>query len=196
MKARHLILLVSFGTFVMVGGQRATAGDKNGNTPIPTGQFSSSIMGSLAICVDPTTFANEPCSTTGALAVPLSFTGMGYTTRDEKGGCHARTEMSSPLPPSAFAPVVDSTVHIPFKITNYDPTTGVGDLSFIIYDGGDCTGGSNFDSTGATETASGTEHFAVSQSGTRIDGIITSLTGATNASQFGSFILNQVDLKE
>jgi hypothetical protein len=195
MKAHHLMLLVTFGAFVMVGGQKATAGGK-GNTPLPTGQFSSGITGTLAICVNPTTFANEPCSTAGALAIPLTVTGTGYTTRDETGGCHTRTEMFSPLPPNAMAPTIDSTLHIPFKITNYDPTTGVGDLSFIGYDGGKCVGGSSFDSNGATEAFTGTEHFAVSQGGTRIDGIITSLTGAVNSSQYGSFILNQVDLKE
>lgn len=178
----------------MVGGQRATAGG-NGNTPLPTGQFSSSVTGSLAICVDPNTFALESCNTTGVLAVPYSFTALGYTTRDETGGCHARTELSSPLPPSAMPPIIDSEAHIPFKITHYDPTTGVGDLSFTTYDGGNCIGGAKFDSKRATITGSGTEHFAVSQGGTRIDGIITSLTGAPN-SYIGSFILNGVDLAQ
>lgn len=195
MKPRHLMLLVTFGAFVMVGGQRATAGT-SGNTPLPTGQFSSRITGTLAICVNPKTFANEPCSTTGALAVPFGVTGTGYTTRDKTGGCHTRTQMFSSQPPGAMAPTIDSKLHIPFKITNYDPTTGVGDLSYIGYDGGKCVGGSSFDSKGAIEIFTGTEHFAVSQNGKRIDGIITSLIGATNSFQYGSFILNQVDLKE
>jgi hypothetical protein len=193
MKAHHLMLLLTFGAFVMVGEQRANAGG-SGNTPLPTGQFSSSITGSLAICVDPKTFASEPCSTTGVLAVPYSFTAMGYTTRDKTGGCHTRTEVASPLPPSALPPIIDSKAHISFKITDYDPTTGVGDLSFTSYDGGQCIG-ATFDSTGATVTNSGTEHFAVSQSGTRIDAIITSFAGTPNSYLFGSWIFNQVDLK-
>jgi hypothetical protein len=192
MKAQHLMILVTFGAFVMVGGQRATAGG-SGGTPLPTGQFSSSVTGSLAICLDPTTFAPEPCSTAGVLPVPYSVTELGYTTRDATGGCHTRTEMFSPLPPSAMPPIIDSEAHIPFTITDYDPTTGVGDLSFTTYDGGKCIGGSKFDGKGATVTGSGTEHFAVSQGGTRIDGIITSLTGAP-VSDIGSFILNGVDL--
>jgi hypothetical protein len=65
-------------------------------------------MGSLAICVDAKTFANEPCSTTGVLAVPYSFTATGYTTRDKTGGCHARTQVATPLPPSALSPIVSS----------------------------------------------------------------------------------------
>jgi hypothetical protein len=194
MKSRHLMLLATFAAFVVVGGQRVTAAGSG--TPVPTGDFASSITGSLAVCLDPTSFANESCSTTGALVVPLSLTGTGYTTRDATGGCHTRTQMSSTLPPSAMPPTVDDKVHIPFKITNYDPTTGVGDLSFKSYDGGRCLGGSKFDSTGAVEMYTGTEHFAVSDGGARIEGIITSLTGAANQAQFGSFILNQVDVKE
>jgi hypothetical protein len=194
MKAHHLVLLVTFGAFVMFSGQRAAAGG-SGNTPLPTGQFSTDVTGSFAICVDPKTFANEPCSTTGVLAVPYSFTANGYTTRDKTGGCHTRTQVATPLPPSALPPIVDDKNHIPFKITDYDPTTGVGDLSFISYDGGRCIG-ATFDSTGATVISSGTEHFAVSQSGTRIDAIVTSFTGAANSYQYGSWIFNGVDLKQ
>ena len=194
MKAHHVMLLVTFGAFVMVGGQRATAGG-SGNTPLPTGKFSTNVTGSFAICVDPKTFANEPCSNTGVLAVPYSFTATGDTTRDKTGGCHTRTHVVTPLPPSALPPIVDSKDHISFKITDYDPTTGLGDLSFIGYDGGQCIG-ATFDRTGATVTTSGTEHFAVSQSGTRIDAIVTSLTGAANSFQYGSWIFNGVDLKQ
>jgi hypothetical protein len=188
------MLLITFGAFVMVGGQKATAGG-SGNTPIPTGQFSTNVTGSFAICVNPNTFANEPCSTTGALALPYSFTAIGYTIRDKTGGCHARTAVATPLPPSALPPIVDNQNNIAFTITDYDPTTAIGDLSFIGYDGGRCIG-ATFDSTGATVIYSGTEHFVVSQSGKRIDATVTSFTGVAGSYQYGSWIINGVDLTQ
>lgn len=192
MKARHVMLPVTFAFFVAVGGQIATAGG-SGNPPLPTGQFSNIATGSLAVCLDPTTFAFESCSAKGVLILPLSFSAAGLATRDKNGACVSRTNVASSLPPNAQPPIVDSKVHELVKITDYDPATGVGDASFTNYDGGQCIG-AKFDSTGATVTGSGTEHFVVSKGGNRIDVITITLTNSTDS--IGSFSFNSVDLKQ
>jgi hypothetical protein len=71
MKARHGMFLVTLGVFVAVGGQGATAGG-SGKIPIPTGQFSNTIEGTFAICVNSTATAFETCSSKGALVLPFS----------------------------------------------------------------------------------------------------------------------------
>jgi hypothetical protein len=189
MKPCHVILLATVGVFAAIGGQRATAGG-NG---IPTGHFANTTVATLAVCLNPTTFVLESCSSKGALVYPISFTAVGSENRDTKGACVARTNLSSPLPPSTSPPIVDSKAHEVVIVTDYDPTTGVGDATFTNYDGGRCIG-ANFDSTGATLTGGGIEHFVVSQEGTRIDGTTTSLTDPTNS--YGSFLINSVDLKQ
>jgi hypothetical protein len=101
--------------------------------------------------------------------------------------------VSSSLPPSAQPPLVDSKSHVAVTITDYDPATGVGDASYADYDNGQCIG-AKFDSTGATSTGTGTEHFVVSRRGTRIDVIDTAQTDATDS--VGSFSINSVLLKQ
>jgi len=59
----------------------------------------------------------------------------------------------------------------------YDPASGTGDQSFTLYTGGKCNG-ATFDSTGATATSTGTDHFVASDNGKRLDGIFTSTTDA------------------
>ena len=55
----------------------------------------------------------------------------------------------------------------------YDPMTGTGDLAFTEYLGGTCHG-ATFDSSGAQEFSTGTEHFVVSEGGRRRDYVTTS----------------------
>ncbi|HEV8715285.1 MAG TPA: hypothetical protein VGX03_20945 [Candidatus Binatia bacterium] len=69
------------------------------------------------------------------------------------------------------------------KITSYDPRTGTGDKSETNYAGGQCHGAS-FDKTGATAVGTGSSHFAVSNHGKRIDGMVTSLSTDPTVSGF------------
>jgi hypothetical protein len=95
--------------------------------------------------------------------------------------------MLAPMPPE-----VTTNAHTVGKITNYDPSTGTGDATFTGYFGGTCHG-ALFDKTGATEVSSGTDHFAVSDDGKRIDIILTKLTDPLNG--IGDFSLHGVNRK-
>jgi hypothetical protein len=63
--------------------------------------------------------------------------------------------------------------------TSFDPTTASGSASVSQYYGGSCAGAA-FDSTGAILTSTGTQSFMVSDSGNRIDAIVTSFSMATS----------------
>src|ERR1700736_4339833 len=54
------------------------------------------------------------------------------------------------------------------KVTNYSSTTGIGTASYIGYSGGSCNGAS-FDSSGATEIASATLQFVVTDGGKQVE---------------------------
>ena len=69
------------------------------------------------------------------------------------------------------------------KTTSFDPTTGSGSASVSQYHGGSCAGAA-FDSTDAILTGTGTQSFMVSDSGNRIDAIVTSFSMVT--SPFGA----------
>jgi hypothetical protein len=59
--------------------------------------------------------------------------------------------------------------------TSFDPTTGSGTASFRQYREKSCNG-AGFDSTGAVLAATGTASFTVSDSGNRIETVITSIS--------------------
>ncbi len=63
--------------------------------------------------------------------------------------------------------------------TSFDPATGSGSSSFSQYRGGRCIG-AVFDSTAAVLTGTGTQSFMVSDSGSRMDTIVTSFSVVTN----------------
>jgi hypothetical protein len=59
--------------------------------------------------------------------------------------------------------------------TSFDPTTGSGTASFRQYREKSCNG-AGFDTTGAVLAATGTASFMVSDSGNRIETIVTSIS--------------------
>jgi hypothetical protein len=77
-------------------------------------------------------------------------------------------------------PIVTANLHTAWKALDYDPLTGTGDNSFTTYNGGACSG-AVFNSAGATEVASGYDHFVVTENGSRFDGIATLITNPTNS---------------
>lgn len=188
-KLRHAVPSVILAVFVMLLSQQSEAG----GIPNPPGTFSITGHGSYAYCVDPKTFAAEPCTTKGTLVLGFSFAQAGVEIRDLTGACISTTAVSSPLPPSALSPLVNSTDHLAIKLLNYDAATGTGDVSYIGYSGGKCVG-AKFNKKGATEINSGTNHFVVSQNGNRIDAVTTTNTNKENS--FGSFLFYATELKQ
>jgi hypothetical protein len=199
MKTRYAVL-VMLAAFAAVLSQKAIAGkgeSGGGGIPLPVGQSSQTLQGSLAICLNSTTFAQVSCSTAGTAGVavfPISVLINGVVTGDAAGNsCAAVTEVDSDLPVDASPPTVTANEHSAGKILNYDSTTGTGDLSFTGYIGGTCSG-ATFDSAGATKLSSGTVHFVVTDNGKRIDFLITTLTNP--AGSIGDFSLSGTNLMQ
>jgi hypothetical protein len=190
MKARDGVLMLALVAFTLIFSQKARAGNGNGGQGIPIrgGQFSETAQGSFAVCLNPTTFAEESCATSGALVAPLTILDYGAITGDTSGNsCSTLTEVDTDFPPDASPPTVTADEHTASKVLNYDPTSGTGDTSFTSYTGGSCNG-AIFNNGGATELSSGTAHFVVSRDGNRVDFIITKLTNSTSSiGDFGIF---------
>src|SRR5262249_39525431 len=165
--------------------------DEGGGIPLPAGQFSITAQGSLAVCLNPTSFAEEPCSTAGALVFRVSILDNGAGTGDKTGNsCFTFTEDDSSLPLGASPPTV-AVLHSVGKLLNYHPTTGTVDASFTIHSGGHCNGVA-FDKTGATQVNGGTDHFVVTDGGKRIDFLLTSFTNPA----IGDFSLSGTELRQ
>src|SRR5438132_8498579 len=162
MKNRAVVMLaVMLVAFAAIVSQKAIADGEQHGIPLPAGRFSGTVQGSLAFCLNPSTFAEESCTTSGVLVVPLSVLINGAETFDNEGNaCGAFAEVDSNLPVDASPPSVTPNEHVVAKVLNYDSTTGTGDGSFTGYIGGTCNG-VTFDSTGATQISSGTDHFVV-----------------------------------
>ena len=196
MKTRYAVLLVMLAAGIVSDAIAGKGSDNNGGgtggIPPLVGQYAGTIQGSFAVCLNPSNpSVGESCSTAGALVVPLNFLANGITTFDEKGnGCGTYTEVDTPLPPNASTPTVTANEHPVVTSLNYDPTTGTGDASFIVYIGGSCTG-ATFDSTGATQISTGTDHFNVSQNGNRSDFIFTKLSVPVGSFSISGTFLRQ-----
>jgi hypothetical protein len=183
-----IFTLVMSQEFKAVAASRATA-----NIPPPVGGYASTAQGSFAVCLDPGTFAEESCTTAGAVVLPVNYLAAGELTFDYNGNaCGTFIQDGSDIPVGASPSQVSTSTNAG-KILDYDPATGVGDLSFTAYSGGKCQG-TTFDGTGATIASTGTGHFVVSGGGNRVDGIFTSLTGPSGG--FGGFSLSFVYLKQ
>ena len=196
MKTRYAVL-VMLAAFAAVLSQKAIAGkgeSGGAGIPLPVGQSSQTLQGSLAICLNSTTFAEESCSTNGVAVFPISVLINGVVTGDAAGNsCASVTEVDSDLPVDASPPFVTANEHSTGKVLNYDSTTGTGDGSFTSYIGGTCNG-VTFDSTGATKLSSGTFHFVVTDNGKRIDFLNTALTNP--AGSIGDFSLSGTNLMQ
>ncbi len=158
MKPRRAMFFGVLAIGLAIGSQAIA-----GSIPFPTGNFSLTVRGSEA----------SSCAG-GSCAVVLNIIEAGATVRDASGnGCGAHVAVVNTAPPGASAPIVATITHV-FKVTHYDPGTGVGDQSLTEYFGGTCNG-AIFNSAGATQVTDGTLHFVVSDGGNRIDNIVTAL---------------------
>ena len=191
---RLMMIVVAIFALVISQELRAVAATGDGaNIPPPEGGYAATAQGSFAVCVDPDTFAQESCTTAGAVALPINYLAAGELTFDYKGNaCGTFNQDGSDIPVGASPSQVSTSTNVG-KLLDYDPATGIGDLSFTAYSGGKCEGAA-FDGTDATIASTGTGHFVVSGGGNRVDGIFTSLTGPSGG--FGGFSLSFVYLKQ
>jgi len=179
--------------FLIAAGMQKTA-RADDQYPYPSGTFSFTNTGLLAVCLNPTTSALEACTTPGVLAEPLSVVEVGSVNYDHQGhGCLSETASEQAFPPGASTMPLNPNQHEVWTITKFDPTNGTGDEKFTVWTGGQCNG-PTFDNTGATQTASGTLHFVLSEDGRRLDSQYTSITNSTDS--LGAFSLYAVCRKE
>jgi hypothetical protein len=171
-----LILLAGCAVVLSPGFRTVAAGDQ-GEIPLSklAGTAAVTVHGSFFFCVQDTiSFAPAACGSAGSTGFPLTLVAVGAATHVNKTTCSTLTQTISNLPVDVTPPVVQ-VVHNVTTITSYDPVTGTGEASFTSYSGGQCNGAS-FDSTGATVIGSGTEHFAASERGNRLDFVLTSFS--------------------
>jgi hypothetical protein len=204
----HTFLVTGFALIVASAAAMkpwAAAGDVNNRAaqgvPLPAGQFSVTIQGSVADCVNPSNFASEACSTSGVLVLPSSFLTNGSVTHDSAGntcGVIEVVESLLPLAPSSpfntSPPAVLPIQHVAETLVDYDSATGIGHRSLTVYFGGTCNGAS-FNSSGATQNATFISQFVVTKGGNRIDSLDTQIiTNPANAT--GSFLTSGTELRQ
>ena len=187
MKARYTVLLVMLAVFA---SQKAMAQDTSVNIPLRAGTSSITNTGSLALCLNPAEgFTEVSCGSQGAQAFPFTPLGVGIVTGNGQIACQTVASTFSDFPVDITPPFVRKNQNTTSKILDYNPHTGVGDVSFIDYAGGHCHG-AYFDKTGATEIDHGTAHISVSENGNRIDDIVTAIQDPVGG--FGDFSLSGV----
>jgi hypothetical protein len=191
MKTRYWLALAGLSG-VLVGWQEPAQAR---SIPLPNGQFALTTSGSFAVCLDPTSFAEEACTTQGAKAFPITGLSNGVAVTDREGRVHCDTVVNSnaDFPSDASPPSVSTSEHLVANVTTYDPSTGTGDYAVTGYVGGTCNG-SSFDASGATKDFTSTAHFVVSQQGKRVDILTTGLTNPNNS--IGAFSISGVLLKQ
>jgi hypothetical protein len=191
MKCYLVLLMLGMGAFISFfpGPCEAWA-----NLPIAVlrGAYSDTIHTSEAACFAPPTYTTAvSCTSPGAGVFPLSDVETGQVTFGPTGsGCQSSVAVAADIPPADTPPYV-----IPFNavrtLTDYNPATGTGDWAFTSYTGGRCRG-AKFDNTGATVFTSGTEHFAISDEGKRVDFVVTSFfsgSGSSSIAAYGDFTI-------
>jgi hypothetical protein len=169
-KGRCVVSSVILAIFVTILSQIATAEAQN--IPPLSGKYSIVLQGTTVNCLNSSN-APEPCSTSGAVVVPLSIIRIGHSTYSSGIGCQEATQVVNSLPPNASSPKV-SDVTLTDQVTSYDPTTGLGTSSYTVYSGGSCSG-ATFNSNSATEIAFGTVQFVVTEGGKLAHLIVTEL---------------------
>jgi hypothetical protein len=190
MKNRAVLCVTLAVMLVGFIGHNAIAGGSAVPSP---GQFSIRGTGSFAVCLNPTTFVDEACTTSGVLVYPITDVENGTIYKGSNGNiCEDDASVYAALPPNV-QPSSFATSHTAGTLTDYDPTTGQGNYSITGYSGGKCIG-SSFDSSGATKTGTGTVHI-VETSPDRVDFIVTSFTAAP-LSDVESFSLSGYELRQ
>jgi len=142
------------------------------------GNFAARGSGFFTLCFNAGFTALADCASAPNV-VPFETTQVVPITRDAAGNsCAVTTATSAPVAGTTFPTSAGSST-IVGTTSSFDPTTGSGITSFSQYNGGSCIGAA-FNSTGAVLTGTGTATFVGSDSGNRIETVLTSFT-ATNS---------------
>jgi hypothetical protein len=156
------------------------------------GTYTDNVSAQQALCHD-SSCNPIPCSQfdSGDILTTFIIQALGEHTMDSNSNsCGSFTVVSNDLPlgssvPSAFTGIGVNT------LTDYNPSTGVGDLTSTEYSAGSCNGAS-FNSSGSTNLGTSTVHFIGSENGQRIDSL---LTGVDQKSNVGSYVQSDMALK-
>jgi hypothetical protein len=190
--ATGLALLLFMAT--MIGGPvRVSQAQDDGVTLADlAGNFAGRGSGFFTLCFNAGFTAPEDCAT-APHPVPFNQTGIFYRTGDVAGNfCGVITLTTAPVFGTKLPAGVSTTTQVG-TTTSFDPTTGSGTESFSRYAGGSCIG-AVLDSTGATLTGTTTRSFVVSDSGNRIESIITSFSsvaGSVKSNVFSQTAIRQ-----
>ena len=182
--ATGLGLLLLMAT--MIGGpvrmSHAQAHDGGVTLASLAGKFETRTSGSVTVCYNESFTEAVDCASALHQEVQFKLTSVGHGTRDAAGNACGVTSVSSTLTGTAVAVYA---AKFPTRLnvqrtnvsttTSFDPTTGSGTASFRQYREKSCNG-AGFDSTGAVLAATGTASFMVSDSGNRIETIVTSIS--------------------
>ena len=187
MKLMKLLIATGLGLLLfmatLIGPVRVShAQDDQGGVTLASlaGKFAARGSGSLTLCFNSGFTALADCSLSTSNLVPFNFARIEQETRDAAGNsCGFPIVTSAPVSGTKF-PAGVSTATVVGTTTSFDPTTGSGTISLKGYHGGTCNG-AVFDSTGATQTNTAKFSFLVSDSGNRIEFILTSISYVTSA---------------
>jgi hypothetical protein len=190
MKLMKLRIATGLGFLIfmatMIGGpagmSRAQAGDGGVSLASLAGNFASRANGSFTLCFNESFTEAVDCAAERHQEVHFKVTSVAHGTRDAAGNACGVTDVSSTLTGTAveiYAAKFPTRMHVRrtnvSTTTSFDPTTGSGTATFRQYREKGCTG-AGFDSTGAVLAATGTQSFMVSDSGNRIETILTSIS--------------------
>ena len=102
MKKLFAILFLASALVVLSHGPgKVAAGEDESATPASAlrGNYANALHGSFALCLAPISpFAEESCSTKGALVFPQSIVTAGHVTNGKNGSCETGTEIVSDFP--------------------------------------------------------------------------------------------------
>src|SRR6266852_5603370 len=183
-----LLLLTATMACGRVGMSQPQASDRDVRLGSLAGKFETRGSGVYTLCFRENFTKKVDCASAPHEEVPFKLTAVSHNIRDAVGNCCAFTTMTgAPTDVLAYSAKYASwgLLKINFTRTNvstttsFDPTTGSGTAEFSQYHGGSCAGAA-FDSTGAILTGTGTQSFMASDSGNRIDAIVTSFSLVTS----------------
>lgn len=174
--ATGLGLLLFFAT--MIGGPVAVSQARNPASQ--AGKFAGRSTAFFTLCFVTDFSALADCASAPHL-VPMSLARVAQASSDEAGNfCVVGTNMIAPLFGTKFPASIVTNIVVG-TTTSFDPTTGAGTQSFSQYQGGGSCIGAGFDGTGATQVAAGTQSFVVSDSGNRIEFVVTGFSAIDSA---------------
>ena len=170
----------------MIGGpvRASQAQDDGGGVTLASlaGKFETRTSGSFTLCFNESFTEAVDCASALHQEVHFKVTSVGHGTRDAAGNGCGVTSVSSTLTGTAvavYAAKFPGRMNVQrtnvSTTTSFDPTTGSGTASFRQYREKSCSG-AGFDTTGAVLAATGTQSFRVSDSGNRIESILTSIS--------------------